>query len=86
MKLRKTILALTLVLLTFSTCVVAGAAEVDVPVQPVQAAGDEGISPHVEETVWCTRVYNGRVQKRLWSLTNGCWLTDWIDVGPAVDP
>lgn len=31
------------------------------------------------ETVWYTRTYNGKQQKRLWSLTHGCWLTDWID-------
>lgn len=83
MKLKKTVLALLLALLTLSTCLAAGAAEVDVPVQPVQAAGDEGISPHAEETVWYTRTYNGMRQKRLWSITNQCWLTDWIDIGPA---
>lgn len=86
MKLKRMILALTLVLLTLSTCVVAGAAEVDVPVQPVQTAEGEGIAPHAEETLWYTRVYQGRVQKRLWSITNQCWLTDWIDIGPALDP
>lgn len=83
MKLRKTILALSLALLTLVPCTVASAAEVDVSVQPVQMAEDEGISPHVEETVWYTRTYNGMVQKRLWSITHGCWLTDWIDVGPV---
>lgn len=31
------------------------------------------------ETVWYTRVYNGVLQKRLWSVTYNCWLTDWID-------
>lgn len=86
MKLKKTVLALLLTLLTLSTCLVAGAAEVDVPVQPVSAAEDEGISPQAEETCWYTRKYNGRWQKRLWSITNQCWLTDWIDIGPVVDP
>lgn len=32
-----------------------------------------------EEFIWVTRVYNGKQQKRLWSVTNGCWMTDWID-------
>ena len=32
------------------------------------------------ENVWYTRVYNGKLQKRLWSRTYGVWLTDWIDV------
>lgn len=36
--------------------------------------------PRVEQTVWYERIYNGKLQKRLWSITNGCWLTDWIDV------
>lgn len=36
-----------------------------------------------EETVWYYRIYNGRYQMRLWSLTYGKWLTDWIDIGPA---
>lgn len=36
-----------------------------------------------EETVWHFRIYQGRLQMRLWSLTYERWLTDWIDVGPA---
>lgn len=36
-----------------------------------------------EETVWCFRTYHGVRQMRLWSLTYGHWLTDWIDIGPA---
>lgn len=40
---------------------------------------DEQITPQAEETVWVTRVYNGKKQIRLWSLTRGIWLTDWID-------
>ena len=35
-----------------------------------------------EETIWYFRTYNGRAQMRLWSLTYGKWLTDWIDIGP----
>lgn len=36
-----------------------------------------------EETIWYFRIYQGRRQMRLWSLTYERWLTDWIDVGPA---
>ncbi len=84
MKLRKTILALFLALLTLlGTCTVAGAADVSVLSPSVQAIGRPGVaSPQNEETVWCTRDYNGKHQKRLWSITNGCWLTEWIDIGP----
>lgn len=36
-----------------------------------------------EETEWYFRIYLGRRQMRLWSITYERWLTDWIDVGPA---
>lgn len=36
-----------------------------------------------EETEWCFRIYMGRYQMRLWSITYEKWLTDWIDIGPA---
>lgn len=39
-----------------------------------------------EETVWYYRITDtGLIQKRLWSLTYGYWLTDWITIG-TVDP
>ena len=31
------------------------------------------------EVEWVYRNYNGVLQKRLWSNTEMCWLTDWID-------
>ena len=37
------------------------------------------ISPRAKTTVWIHRVYNGKEQMRLWSYTEGRWLTDWID-------
>ena len=38
------------------------------------------IMPMAEEVEWYFR-YNdeGVLQKRLWSITNECWLTAWID-------
>ena len=33
-----------------------------------------------EEFMWFYRTYNGVEQKRLWSITYGHWVTDWIDV------
>ncbi|NYB74094.1 hypothetical protein HZF24_08055 [Sedimentibacter hydroxybenzoicus DSM 7310] len=30
-----------------------------------------------EETEWRFRVVDGQIQKRLWSLTWGKWLTEW---------
>lgn len=33
------------------------------------------------EKIWRYRYYNGKKQKRLWSCTDNCWITDhWIDV------
>lgn len=55
------------------------AAEVE-PVDPVPTeTSEEGITPYAEETKWYYRVYSGRLQRRLWSLTYRCWLTEWID-------
>lgn len=38
----------------------------------------ESISPRVEQTVWYYRTRNGVRERRLWSLTYGKWLTNWI--------
>lgn len=42
-----------------------------------------GESTRAEETTWYFRIKNGILQMRLWSITYGIWLTDWIDVGPV---
>lgn len=39
------------------------------------------ISPRIDETGWYYRVVDGVAQKRLWSYTEGKWLTDWIVIG-----
>lgn len=36
-------------------------------------------SARAEQTEWKHRVYNGKLQKRLWSITYNKWLTDWMD-------
>lgn len=41
---------------------------------------DEG-GTRVEETQWIIRRWNGLIQKRLWSITYGYWLTDWETIG-----
>lgn len=83
MKMKKTIIALLLALVTVVSSAGALAAEVAAPAN----VGDTGIvSPQAEEKVWCTRVHNGWLQKRLWSITYGRWLTDWIDICPVEVP
>lgn len=34
-----------------------------------------------EETEWVFRWYDGMIQRRLWSITYGYWLTDWETIG-----
>ena len=48
--------------------------------EPTVSESQSTVEPRAEENVWYTRVYNGKLQKRLWSRTYGVWLTDWIDV------
>ena len=48
------------------------------------AISEEIVTPASEETVWYTRIYNGMLQKRLWSITYQEWLTEWEDVAPIV--
>ena len=46
--------------------------------QGADARVPSGVSiTRAEETMWYFRVYNGRNQKRLWSITRGIWLTEW---------
>lgn len=86
MKLKKTIIALLLALVTVMSGAGALAAEAAAPVSPTNVAGNGIVSPLAEEKVWCTRVYNGWLQKRQWSLTYERWLTDWINVCPVIKP
>lgn len=47
------------------------------------SVGEDVVSPMIEETGWYYRTYNGLLQMRLWSYTEGVWLTDWITIGTA---
>ena len=59
------------------------------PVMAKEASSEvNGVSIEEEQTreeefMWVYRTYEGRRQKRLWSITYGHWVTDWIDIGPA---
>ena len=49
---------------------------------PVEQRSEYEEQNRVEETKWYFRVLdNYIVQKRLWSITYGYWLTDWITIG-----
>jgi len=59
--------------------VAVGMIESDIPVVEAEyvAKGDE--PTRQEEFMWFYRVVNGKEQMRLWSVTYGRWVTDWID-------
>lgn len=38
----------------------------------------EYITPKASETVWYYRTNNGKKERRLWSITEGKWLTNWM--------
>lgn len=50
------------------------------PLSTSSITEETSISPKTEVVKWYYR-YNdeGVYQKRLWSVTNGVWITDWID-------
>lgn len=51
------------------------------PVQAYAPPSDEGgISVQSEHVCWVYRTNNGVEEMRLWSVTYGRWLTDWIPV------
>lgn len=41
---------------------------------------DTGIELQSEDYIWRYRTYNGRTQKRLWSVRESGWLSDWMYV------
>lgn len=45
--------------------------------ETVSYVGDGGAVIQAEETQWKYRVVDGKLQKRLWSITYAKWLTDW---------
>lgn len=54
----------------------------DVHVERLEMMQEENlgdVSPTADTTTWYYRVSNGILQKRLWSITEAKWLTDWID-------
>lgn len=43
------------------------------------AAPEATVEPRAEEFRYYYRAYNGKLQIRVWSLTYGRWVTDWMD-------
>lgn len=51
-------------------------------VSPVPDGDEGGISARYEEVRWYYRTNHGVEEMRLWSITRGIWLTDWVPVNP----
>jgi hypothetical protein len=45
---------------------------------------EDNATAEQEVTEWYFRVNNNRIEKRLWSITFGRWLTDWMPILPAI--
>jgi len=73
---KKLITTLIIALLSLNVLPINAAAEAVIPAAIVE----EPATPASEETVWYNRIYNGKLQRRLWSLTYQKWLTEWEDV------
>lgn len=43
-------------------------------------SGEDVVSPQAEEIVVFYRNNNGVDEMRVWSLTRGIWLTDWVPI------
>ncbi|MBE6968193.1 MAG: hypothetical protein E7444_07140 [Ruminococcaceae bacterium] len=65
------------ILICMCLFVSAFAVQSEEPPAGVEAENSE-IQPRGEETRWYFREIDGVKQARLWSLTYGRWLTDWI--------
>lgn len=82
----KRLLSMILALLILSSCSIVAFADI-IDTAKCSAGTDILQSfdepTRQEETEWYFRIYLGRRQMRLWSITYERWLTDWIDVGPA---
>lgn len=78
-KIKKLIVSCALTLITVSAVVSPVALAEGQSAKPAFAA-TQSVSPRAEETKICYRTLpNGQVQYRIWSVTRGIWLTDWID-------
>lgn len=69
--------AIVSLLILASLCAPVSAMEPEVR-QPEKISTGE-VEPQWEQTRWYYRDLYGKRQKRLWSITEGKWLTDWID-------
>ena len=70
-------LLISMMMLSFAVPVMAAEAIV---VEPVNIEIEQEVTPRTEMTQIFWRTYDGQLQMRVWSITNGRWLTDWMDL------
>jgi len=72
-------LLINMVTLSFALPVMALEAVAVEPVA-VTTVTEQEITPRTNMTRTYWRTYNGQLQMRVWSITNGRWMTDWMDL------
>ena len=70
--LKKAVFAFALSIAVLSAMPVASYAEVT-DAEPASAT----IEPRADEIGYKYRLLDGRLQRRLWNYTDGCWIGDW---------
>lgn len=76
---KKRILTAAMALLCTMTLLSGGVAPAHAYAPP---SGEGDAVVQAEEFRWYFRNNNGVEEMRLWSLTRGVWVTDWIPVNP----
>ena len=69
-----TFLLISVMALSFAVPVMATEAST---AEPINATTEQEITPFTEMTRMYWRNHQGQLQWRVWSMTNGRWLTDW---------
>ena len=78
---KKTIMAFMLIcVLSLAFAVPAMASDAKVAPEPTTTAEYQGITPFIEMTRAYWRNHQGQLQMRIWGMTSGRWLTDWITI------
>ena len=70
--LKKTAFAACLTLAVLSAMPVASFAAV-----PESEPASTSIEPRADEIGYRYRILDGKLQRRLWNYTDGCWIGDW---------
>ena len=76
---KKRIISALFALMITSTALPIYAQETTTPVETQITTNEEGVMPLAYEYKWYYRTYKGKEQMRLWCITTGEWVTDWID-------